>query len=34
MIAATARLEGLTVVTRDRQILAYAAPGYVSALPC
>jgi PIN domain nuclease of toxin-antitoxin system len=34
MIAATARLEGLTVVTRDRQILAYAAQGYVSALPC
>ena len=33
-IAATARLEGLTVVTRDRQILAYAAQGYVSALPC
>jgi PIN domain nuclease of toxin-antitoxin system len=34
MIAATARLESLTVVTRDRQILAYAAEGYVSALPC
>jgi PIN domain nuclease of toxin-antitoxin system len=34
MIAATARLENLTVVTRDRQILAYAAQGYVSALPC
>jgi PIN domain nuclease of toxin-antitoxin system len=34
MIAAPARLEGLTVVTRDRQILAYAAQGYVSVLPC
>jgi PIN domain nuclease of toxin-antitoxin system len=34
IITATARIEGLTVVTRDRQILAYAAQGYVSALPC
>ena len=34
IIAATARVEGLTVVTRDRQILAYAAQGYVSAVAC
>ncbi|HYZ25704.1 MAG TPA: type II toxin-antitoxin system VapC family toxin [Geminicoccaceae bacterium] len=34
IIAATARAEGLTVITRDRQILDYAAQGYVSALPC
>ena len=34
IITATARVEGLTVVTRDRQILDYAAQGYVSALAC
>jgi PIN domain nuclease of toxin-antitoxin system len=33
MIAATARLEDMTVLTRDRQILAYAAQGHVDALP-
>ena len=34
IITATARLNGLNVVTRDRQILDYAAQGYLSALPC
>ncbi|MGH6904526.1 MAG: type II toxin-antitoxin system VapC family toxin [Geminicoccaceae bacterium] len=34
IITATARVEGMTVVTRDRQILDYAAQGYVSALAC
>jgi len=34
IITATARVEALTVVTRDRQILDYAAQGYVSALAC
>ena len=34
IITATARVEGMTVVTRDRQILDYAAEGYVSALAC
>jgi PIN domain nuclease of toxin-antitoxin system len=34
IITATARVEGLTVVTRDRQILDYAARGYVRALAC
>ena len=34
IITATARIEGLTVVTRDRQILDYATQGYVSALAC
>lgn len=34
IIMATARIGGLTVVTRDRQILAYAGQGYVHALPC
>jgi PIN domain nuclease of toxin-antitoxin system len=34
IIVATARVEGLTVVTRDRQILDYAAQGYVNALAC
>ena len=34
IIMATARVEGLTVVTRDRQILDYAAAGYASALAC
>ncbi|MGH6886041.1 MAG: type II toxin-antitoxin system VapC family toxin [Geminicoccales bacterium] len=34
IIIATARVEGLTVITRDRQILDYAAQGYVGALAC
>ena len=34
IITATARIAGLTVITWDRQILDYAAQGYVSALPC
>jgi PIN domain nuclease of toxin-antitoxin system len=34
IITATARVEGLTVITRDRQILDYAAQGYVSAVAC
>jgi PIN domain nuclease of toxin-antitoxin system len=34
IITATAPVETLTVVTRDRQILDYAAEGYVSALAC
>ena len=34
IITATARVEGLTVATRDRQILDDAAQGYVSALAC
>ena len=34
IITATARVEGLTVVTRDPQILDYAAEGYVGALAC
>jgi PIN domain nuclease of toxin-antitoxin system len=34
IIAATARVEGLTVVTRDRRILDYAAEGYLSAMAC
>jgi PIN domain nuclease of toxin-antitoxin system len=34
MLVATARIEGLTLVTRDRAILDYAAQGHVRALPC
>jgi PIN domain nuclease of toxin-antitoxin system len=34
ILVATARLEGLTLVTRDRAILDYAARGHVRALPC
>jgi PIN domain nuclease of toxin-antitoxin system len=34
IIAATARERGLCVVTRDRQLLEYAAAGYVNALAC
>jgi PIN domain nuclease of toxin-antitoxin system len=34
IITATARVNGLTLVTRDRQILDYAAEGYVGALAC
>jgi hypothetical protein len=31
---AAARVDGLTLVTRDRQIVDYAAQGYVAALEC
>jgi PIN domain nuclease of toxin-antitoxin system len=34
ILVATARIEGLTLVTRDRAILDYAAQGHVRALPC
>ena len=34
ILIATARIEGLTLVTRDRGILDYAAQGHVRALPC
>jgi PIN domain nuclease of toxin-antitoxin system len=34
IIIATARALDLTVVTRDRHILDYAAKGHVRALPC
>jgi PIN domain nuclease of toxin-antitoxin system len=34
ILVATARAEKLTVVTRDRAILDYAAQGHVRALPC
>ncbi len=34
IIIATAREQGLTVVTRDRLILGYAAAGHVLALAC
>jgi PIN domain nuclease of toxin-antitoxin system len=34
ILVATARIEGLTIVTRDRAILDYAAQGHVRALPC
>ena len=34
IIIATARALDLMIVTRDRHILAYAAKGYVLALPC
>lgn len=34
MIIATAREHALTIVTRDRRILAYAEAGHVAALPC
>ncbi len=34
IIIATARAENLTVVTRDRQILAYGKAGHVIALAC
>ena len=32
ILTATARLEGLTLVTRDRRILAYAAQAHVTAV--
>jgi PIN domain nuclease of toxin-antitoxin system len=34
ILVATARIEGLTLVTRDRALLDYAAQGHVRALPC
>jgi PIN domain nuclease of toxin-antitoxin system len=34
MLIATARVEGLTLVTRDRAILDYAAQGHVRAQSC
>lgn len=34
VLVATARQEGLTLLTRDRTILDYAARGYVRALAC
>jgi PIN domain nuclease of toxin-antitoxin system len=34
ILVATARSEGLTLVTRDRAILDYAAQGHVRVLPC
>jgi PIN domain nuclease of toxin-antitoxin system len=34
VLVATARSENLTLVTRDRAILDYAAQGHVRALPC
>lgn len=34
VIVATARAEGLTILTRDRKILAYARDGHVAALEC
>lgn len=34
IVMATARLEGLTVLTSDREILAYANAGYIAAIPC
>ena len=34
ILVATARIENLTLVTRDRAILEYAAQGHVRALPC
>jgi PIN domain nuclease of toxin-antitoxin system len=34
VLVATARVEGLTLVTRDGAILQYAAQGHLRALPC
>jgi len=34
IIAATAREYGLTLLTRDKQLLAYAEKGHIRALPC
>jgi PIN domain nuclease of toxin-antitoxin system len=34
ILVATARTEDLTLVTRDRTILDYAAEGHLRALPC
>jgi PIN domain nuclease of toxin-antitoxin system len=34
MIAATARQHGLTLITRDRKLAAYAAQDHLRVLPC
>lgn len=34
IIIATARAEGLTIITRDQKILDYAKQGHVNALKC
>jgi predicted nucleic acid-binding protein len=34
LLTATARVDGLTLMTRDRRILDYAAQGHVRALAC
>lgn len=34
MIIATARQHGLTILTRDREMLTYAALGHVNAMKC
>lgn len=34
IVAATAREFGYTVMTRDSALLAYAAEGYLAAMPC
>lgn len=34
IMAATAREYGLTLLTRDKQLLAYADKGHIRALPC
>lgn len=34
IIAATARSEGFTLVTRDAKLLAYANQGHIQALAC
>jgi len=34
ILVATARIEDLTLVTRDRAILGYAAQGHLRVLPC
>lgn len=34
IIAATAREFGFTLLTRDKQLLAYAEKGHIRALPC
>lgn len=34
LLTATARVDGLTLMTRDRRILKYAAQGHVRALAC
>jgi len=34
MIAATARQQGLTVISRDRRLMAYAEQDYVRVLAC
>ena len=34
LLTATARVDGLTLMTRDRRVLDYAAQGHVRALAC